>query len=141
MQPRRRPRLLLDENIPYSLKRMLAARGYQVEHMADIAPGASDHEVLELARSRNAVIVTLDKDFGRLVLIEEPDPPPVIVLRLRPKPPPQWLPELLEAVETALAGLEQAGALLAVVTAKGVRLRGQRHAEPGAGQEPRRGPG
>lgn len=77
--------LLLDENMPRSAGRALAAEGHDVVFIADASPGADDRRVLALAREQARVLVTFDADFGNLVFQHGEAPPPAIVyLRLHP---------------------------------------------------------
>lgn len=78
-------RLLIDENYPLDGARALAQAGHDVLRMADVAPSASDREVLALARRESRVLVTFDSDFGDLIFLHgEPAPPGVVLLRLHP---------------------------------------------------------
>lgn len=77
--------LLLDENVPRSAGRLLAAAGHDVVLAADIQPGADDTAVLALARSQQRVLVSFDADFGELIYLHRlPPPPAVLYLRLHP---------------------------------------------------------
>jgi predicted nuclease of predicted toxin-antitoxin system len=69
-------RLLADENVPRPSVLRLRAAGIDVT----VAPsGASDDETLARAAAENRILVTLDRDFGRLALSPRPQIPPGIV--------------------------------------------------------------
>ena len=46
---------------------MLAGLGHDVSAVSEIAPGASDEDLLALAYNEQRVLITDDKDFGELV--------------------------------------------------------------------------
>ena len=49
------------------LRRMLAGLGHDACAASEIAPGASDEDLLALAYNEQRVLVTHDKDLGELV--------------------------------------------------------------------------
>lgn len=59
-------KLLLDENIPSSMKKMLENEGYGVEHVNNKLKGKSDKEVFNHAKENKQCIVTYDYDFNEL---------------------------------------------------------------------------
>jgi len=62
--------------------RGLRSAGHEVTYVAELAPGIADEAVLALARERNAVLVTADKDFGELVFARNLPHAGVILIRL-----------------------------------------------------------
>lgn len=58
--------ILANENIPEEAVLLLRQRGHDVAWVRTDAPGSSDPEVLERARSESRVLITFDKDFGEL---------------------------------------------------------------------------
>ena len=57
-------RFLLDQGLPRSTVKALVDRGIAAEHVGQIGMAtASDEAILEAARARDAVVVTLDADF------------------------------------------------------------------------------
>jgi len=59
-------KLLLDENIPSSMKKMLENEGYGVEHANNKLKGKSDKEVFKYANETKQCIITYDFDFNEL---------------------------------------------------------------------------
>lgn len=59
-------KLVANEGVDSAVVSVRASR-YEVLYIAEAAPGLKDGEVLELANSRNALLLTADKDFGELV--------------------------------------------------------------------------
>ncbi len=54
----------LNQGLPRSTVAMLFDRGFEAEHVGQLGMStASDEEILERARNRDAVVVTLDADF------------------------------------------------------------------------------
>jgi len=63
-------KFLLDENVPYSLYRFLKEQKYDVVRAQNIQRGLPDTELLKIAKNEDRILVTLDKDFARLYLLE-----------------------------------------------------------------------
>jgi len=61
-------RFLANENLPRAAVEGLRAAGHDVAWIRIEAPGASDEQVLARSRDEARVLITLDKDFGELVL-------------------------------------------------------------------------
>ena len=75
-------RIVADEGIERPVVLRLRAEEYQVIHIAEIAPGSTDPEVLEVANQEEALLLTYDKDFGDLVFYRHYHSHGVILLRL-----------------------------------------------------------
>lgn len=60
-------RFLADESCDFIVVRALRFAGHDVLSVAESARGATDPVVLGLAREQGRVLLTEDKDFGRLV--------------------------------------------------------------------------
>lgn len=76
-------RFLLDENIGKKVAVFLRSLGYSVSRIRKISPGITDIEVLELAVSQKAILITSDKDFGELIFKRKKLYSGVIFLRLK----------------------------------------------------------
>jgi predicted nuclease of predicted toxin-antitoxin system len=74
-------RLLADENVPRGATSRLRAAGCDV---AVAASGSSDESVLAHAAMEQRILVTLDRDFGRLALAHS-SPLPGGVVYVRPR--------------------------------------------------------
>jgi predicted nuclease of predicted toxin-antitoxin system len=61
-------KVLADECCDAPLVRGLRSDGHDVLYAKEIAPGADDEFVLELACSERRILLTEDKDFGELVV-------------------------------------------------------------------------
>jgi predicted nuclease of predicted toxin-antitoxin system len=60
-------RLVADESCDGAVVRALRAAGHDVLAIAEVAPGADDSTVIDLAGRANSILLTEDKDFGQLV--------------------------------------------------------------------------
>jgi predicted nuclease of predicted toxin-antitoxin system len=85
--------VVADENCHAGIIAHLRNVGFTVLSVRESQPGISDSEVLELAASNNALLVTEDSDFGELVFSHHNPSLGVIFLRYVPQ---EWK-------ETALA--------------------------------------
>lgn len=75
-------KLLADENVERPIVASLRAHGHQVTSIAELAPGITDTEVLELANQEEELLVTADKDFGDLIFQRHYQIVGVILVRL-----------------------------------------------------------
>lgn len=76
-------RFLLDENIGKKVALFLQQLGHTASRVREINPGIDDYLVLELAVSKDAILITSDKDYGQLVFKERLPHTGVIFLRLQ----------------------------------------------------------
>ena len=72
---------LADESCDFAVVRALRAVGYDVSAMVEISPGAEDESVLAIARSQNRVLLTEDKDFGKLAYADGQNTAGVVLIR------------------------------------------------------------
>jgi predicted nuclease of predicted toxin-antitoxin system len=102
-------RFLLDENFPKAACSLLFSLSHEVFDFRDVGvEGSPDSEVIEMAVSRSAVILTTDRDFFHTLGQQFPDHLGIIVVALK-KPTRdkiiQRLKWLLEHVpEESIAG-------------------------------------
>ena len=75
-------RFLVDAQLPPALARMLAAKGFEAEHVYDVELGeAEDNRIWAYAKHANATIITKDEDFIVLASFD-PNGPPIVWVRL-----------------------------------------------------------
>ncbi len=72
---------LADESCDFAVVRALRGAGHDVLAVADVSPRADDEQVLELARQEQRILLTEDKDFGRLVYADQQATGGVILIR------------------------------------------------------------
>ena len=77
-------RLILDQGIPRDAAAVLREAGLTCDHVGELGLSrADDTVILELARERQAAIVTLDADFHAILAVSMAAGPSVIRLRLQ----------------------------------------------------------
>lgn len=76
---------LADECVAAPLVARLRDAGHDVLFVAEIAPRASDTEVLGLAVEGERLLLTDDKDFGELVFRQHRAVPGVVLVRIDPE--------------------------------------------------------
>ena len=73
-------RFLVDAQLPPALARMLAAKGFNAEHVYDVELGeAEDNKIWAYSKQSNAIIITKDEDFIVLASFDSNGPPIVWV--------------------------------------------------------------
>lgn len=115
-------RLLLDQGLPRSAVRHLAHVGIAAEHVGDLGLAqATDQAILDFARARSAVIVTLDADFHAILATSRTISPSVVRIRiegLNGERVAMLLAQVLEA-----AGKELEGGAVVSVAEDRIRVR------------------
>ena len=99
---------LANENFPRASV-LLLRNEHTVHSIIEEFPGTDDPFVLSLAKEREAIILTFDKDYGELIYHRKlPVPPGVIFFRmdpLTPSEPAHIILEYLKQAEISFAGL------------------------------------
>jgi predicted nuclease of predicted toxin-antitoxin system len=60
-------RFLADESCDFAVVQALRQAGHDVSAIAELSPSLEDSDVLKLASDEARILLTEDKDFGRLV--------------------------------------------------------------------------
>ena len=60
-------KIVADEGFDKPIVDHLRLLGYEVIYIAEESPNTTDNEVLEISRKEEALLITLDTDFGELV--------------------------------------------------------------------------
>jgi predicted nuclease of predicted toxin-antitoxin system len=63
-------RLLADESVDIAVVQALRQEGHDVVAIVEARPGTSDQDVAEIARTEGRILLTEDRDFGRLAFAE-----------------------------------------------------------------------
>jgi len=115
-------RLLLDQGLPRTTVRHLAEMSVIAEHVGELGLSrASDAEILDVARERHAIVVTLDADFHALLATSRAAGPSVVRIRIDGLNAVRLAPLLIQVLAVAGQDLE-AGAMVSV-TARQIRVR------------------
>jgi len=115
-------KLLLDQGLPRSTIKHLADAGIVAEHVGDLGmASATDEVILEAARQRSAVVVTLDADFHQLLAISRSTTPSVVRIRIEGLKGDQVANILARVINAASADLD-AGAVVSVTETR-IRVR------------------
>lgn len=72
---------LADESCDFSVVTALRNKQFDVLAVVERAPGANDQQVIKLALAERRVLLTEDKDFGRLIFSAEEAGSGVIFIR------------------------------------------------------------
>lgn len=78
---------IVDESVDRQIVETLRDDGHFAWYVAEMSPSITDDEVLQLANSRGAPLLTSDKDFGELVFRQHSASHGVILIRLSGIPP------------------------------------------------------
>lgn len=112
--------LLADESVDRPIVERLRNDQHSVLYIADMKKGIPDDEVLHLANQNNALLVTLDKDFGELVFRKKMISQGVLLVRLAGIANA----EKAEIVSTVLKNYnEKLYNNFSVITSKSIRIR------------------
>lgn len=113
-------RLLCDEGVDQQIVEKLRDEEHDVTYIAEVAPGATDDEVLDRANQAGALLLTTDKDFGELVFRQRRTPYGVLLIRLAGLPQHRKATTVASAIQKY--GDSLAGAF-AVIDPGRVRIR------------------
>lgn len=118
-----RLKLLTDENIAVSTVLVLRELGYDVKDIKEEKQqGISDETIIQIALKEKRTIITLDKDFGNILLFPPPLSFGVILIDLR-FPKPNLVNKVLDKF---LSGKTQSQLVkkLFLIDKIGIRIRG-----------------
>jgi predicted nuclease of predicted toxin-antitoxin system len=75
-------KLLVDVGVGRVVEKWLASAGHDVLAVRNLNAAMKDHEVLAIAARDRRVVITMDKDFGELVIRSRKDHAGILLLRL-----------------------------------------------------------
>lgn len=115
-------KLLLDQGLPRSTVQKLHRLGLEAVHVGELGlASASDASILEFAREKELVVVTLDADFHALLAFAGAIGPSAIRVRIEGLRAEELANLLTKALEVCSEEVRQ-GAMVSV-TDNGVRVR------------------
>ena len=75
-------KLLIDVGVGRSVEEFLKAAGHEVISVRELDPRMKDVDILDLATREGCLVITMDKDFGKLVFRSGHKHAGVLLLRL-----------------------------------------------------------
>lgn len=121
-----RLRFLIDEDLPRSTAKVLAAAGYEALDVRDLGlRGAKDHEILVYALQNEAIIVSADVGFGSLVYLSSLQHHGFVLLRLPNELSVEEVNDVLIRALHTLSPQEITGSIV-VIDQQKIRLRRKR---------------
>ena len=115
-------KFVADEGVDGAVVQVLRSASHEILYIAEAAPGLTDDEVLELANSQDALLLTADKDFGELVFRLGQAHTGVVLLRLMGLASALQAQIVDEVIEQHGTQMQQT---FTVITPKMVRIRPQ----------------
>ncbi|MGA9772126.1 MAG: DUF5615 family PIN-like protein [Blastocatellia bacterium] len=112
---------LADEGVDRQIVERLRQNNHDVLYIAEIEPGISDEEVLNMANEKNALLITADKDFGEMVFHQNLlTVGGVVLLRLSGLSPEQKAEIVSKAIQSRERELPNA---FSVISSGRIRIR------------------
>lgn len=111
---------LADESVDQPIVKRLRADGHRVFAVAEMEPSLPDDAVLTMANEQDALLLTVDKDFGELVFRQHRLSTGVVLIRLAGSPPETKAEIVSAAIRDHAGELTQA---FSVVSHGMVRIR------------------
>ncbi|MFH0786770.1 MAG: DUF5615 family PIN-like protein [Pseudomonadota bacterium] len=115
-------KFLADENIPPAIINFIHEKGFDIKDVCKIGKsGASDEEIMEIARAEGRILISFDKHFADI--IRYPLNSHYGIIRIRIHPP--LLISLIEAFESFFRKFDLANfeGTLVVLERNGFRIR------------------
>ncbi|MEO8109304.1 MAG: DUF5615 family PIN-like protein [Ginsengibacter sp.] len=75
-------KIIIDVGVGRIVEEWLSQQGLNVIVISKINPKMSDADIVSLANTENAIIITMDKDFGELVFKNQSSYKGILLLRL-----------------------------------------------------------
>lgn len=90
---------LADESCDFAVVRALRANGHDVISVSEVTPRADDSEVIAFAVREKRILLTEDKDFGRLVFAHGKEASGVIFIRYHTAARTRLAEDIVQLVE------------------------------------------
>jgi predicted nuclease of predicted toxin-antitoxin system len=92
-------KFVADEGVDAQIVSLLRQHGHDLLYIAELAPGISDENILQIANAENRILITRDKDFGELAYRLSKVHSGIILKRLYELSSPQKAEIILRIVE------------------------------------------
>jgi predicted nuclease of predicted toxin-antitoxin system len=113
-------RILADESVDYRIVKNLRKSEYEVVSVLEKYQGFSDKDVLEVAKSKEALLLTEDKDFGEWIFAHKEKGVGVVLLRYKSNELKQITDSLINLLSKYSESLIQK---FAVIKGSKIRIR------------------
>ncbi len=113
-------KFLADESIDRQIVERLRKDSHDVFYVAEMDPGISDDDVLELANQNSAILITADRDFGELVFRQKRISRGIILIRLAGLSPTMKAELVSSGIKEHASEVEHA---FSVISAGTIRIR------------------
>ena len=95
-------KFIVDENIPFEVFQILKDKGLDITSVTSEYKRLSDDEILSKAVKEKRVIITFDKDFGKMIFKEKKNSFGVVLLRIRPQSVDYILSQLTKVLDLGI---------------------------------------
>ena len=75
-------KFLADESVDFPIVKLLRENNFEVDYIAEIKPGITDKQVINLANQKKRILITADKDFGEIVFRQRKISSGIVLYRL-----------------------------------------------------------
>ncbi len=113
-------KFLADESVDFPIVILLRKLEYEIDAIVEFAAGSPDVEVLKIANEKEAILITMDKDFGELVYRNKHTTLGIILLRINYLPSEK---QLIIVNELMSKYVEELPNKFTVVQENNVRIR------------------
>lgn len=113
--------IVADESVDYAIIQALRETGFEVYSITEHAPGVDDNEVLMIANKHKCLLLTEDKDFGKLTNRMNIKHHGILLIRLSRLPRNE---RTAKAVKLFKSNAEKLKGKFSVIDENGIRIRG-----------------
>ena len=113
-------KFVADECVDKEIVASIRLLGFEVMYIADLSQSADDDFILNFSNSKNAILITYDKDFGELIFRQKKISSGLILLRFEGLPAQLKAEIINDLIRNRKTELQNA---FTVITDKHVRLR------------------
>jgi predicted nuclease of predicted toxin-antitoxin system len=112
--------LVADESVDFGIITELRGKNFSVFSISEEKPGIPDQTVLEIAHTRESLLITEDKDFGELAYRLKYKHYGILLIRLSEMPRKERIQIVTNTIELHLSKM---GNSFSVITQRGLRIK------------------